>query len=304
MKQKKERSKIQMKIAASALLTILLACSGCFEAGLRISAESAIDSFTPPPSAAPSHSPAPTPVPLDTRGVLYSWKLAQTSENPEAFARVIAERNITTVYQYFNAEFFESADDSFTRDMAALDIDVLYLCGDASWALEENAASLIRAIDRVLLFNLMASHPIAGIALDVEPHAADNYRTRDWYAYAINLRKAYLYARENGLRLVAVIPYWLDSTDESLLDYIVEHCSDEISVMNYGVGKTQENVQGEIAAARKYGKPVNTIYETKLGQGDKYFASYAEIEADYLRIHDSAQYGRLRIAYHHFGDMR
>ncbi len=257
--------------------------------------------------APPSPAPARTPIPLDTRGVLYCWDFSDVMENRGALERIIAERGVTALYMHFTGEFLEAADDTFIGGMADEGVEVVFLCGDPGWALEEDAASMRKAIDSVLLFNLKSRNPIAGVAFDVEPHAAESYRSdRDWYVFALNLRKAYRYASDNGLRVVAVIPFWLDSIDENgkLLDYIVQNCCDEISVMNYGVGNTAANILGEVDAARKYDKPVTTIYETRFGQGGEYFASYEAVEADYRAIHDAAQYARLRPAYHHFGDMK
>lgn len=79
--------------------------------------------------------------------------------------------------------------------------------------------------------SVKAKNKIKKVVLDIEPWAA--YETWDREIYIKNMQEIYTYAKGLGVKIITVIPTWLDSSD---LDIIVKNC-DEIAIMNYNVTK-------------------------------------------------------------------
>lgn len=239
-------------------------------------------------------------------GILYSWKMENTSQEVRTnLLNVIEELNITTVYQDFSSEYLSEGDGTFIEDMNSFGVEILHLCGDPSWALLEKRERVLEEIDRVVDFNEKSTSKIAGIVYDVEPHGLDDSEDHDveiYETYAENMEVAYEYAKKNDLYFVLAIPYWLNRKGDEILDAVIA-ASDEVSVMNYTTEKTIDYIKEEIQLAEEMDKSLNTIYELGFSKSHT-FDNITEIQNDYTELYSHYGYPKLRIAYHHFGDLK
>lgn len=209
---------------------------------------------------------------------------------------------LTTLYQEFSSDFLMAGDSIFIGKMKNSGIEVYHLCGDPSWALDNQAESMIKQIDNLLFFNTIAEYPISGIVFDVEPYILEDYTIDDLNQYVDNIKKTYKYAQSNQLYMVVVIPYWLEQKGDQLLSDIIEHGCDEVSVMNYYTSKTAEHIAEELDLASKSNKWINTIYELNFEQ-ENTFKNFKEIQTDFNAMYHQYDYEKLGIAYHHFGNL-
>ncbi len=234
--------------------------------------------------------------------ILYSWEMSAVESKQDQLLKVLEDLQVTILYQEFSGKFFSKEDSTFISQMKDQGVEVFHLCGTPQWAFEKQAESMLLEIDKVLIFNRNAAESIQGIVFDVEPYIKVDYTIDDLNQYVSNLKKAYAYAQSNHLYMVAVIPYWLERQGDHLLPDIIENGCDEVSVMNYYISKTTEHIAEELELAGKCDKWINSVYEMNLDQ-DGTFESIGKVQQDFEKMYDQYRYEKLRIAYHHFGDL-
>lgn len=236
--------------------------------------------------------------------ILYSWHLSTISSDKEKFESVIKDYDINVIYQSLDSDFFENVDDSFIKKMNSRDIKVYYLGGNPSWGKVSGFSKIKRKVDSVIEFNNMATNKISGIVLDIEPYVSEKeevLQVEDFKIYVEEIKKAYQYIKDNDLEMILSIPYWFDTIDADLLEEVVKNC-DGISVMNYKITRTSENIKEEIELAKKYNKKIDTIYEVDY-EDEGYFKNHSSILRDYKRIRKNNDCENLGVAYHHFDSM-
>ena len=146
---------------------------------------------------------------------------------------------------------------------------VYYLCGNASWAIEKDASSMLREVERAIAYNEAAGeHKFVGIQFDVEPYCLTDFEENaDEYMaqYVKNSKLAYEAAHEAGLLVEICIPYWWESAYgyyDELEDLIANAC-DSVAVMNYyKKDKEAYHIEHEVALCKKYNKRIINITET------------------------------------------
>lgn len=235
--------------------------------------------------------------------ILYSWSMSALTDNE--LLDIIDKYHISTLYQDFSTEYLKGQEDTFMIYMKNKKVEVYHLCGEKEWALEKNAISMKKEIDKVVTYNQSSSYKIKGIVFDVEPYQNEKNieENFDFSLYVSNMRKAYKYSKSKGLEMVIAIPIWFDNINEKLLEELIKDCCDEISLMNYNIKYTKEHMQKELEYAKKYHKSINTIYEINFGD-DNYFSSYKEIDKDFEKLQAYYGYEKLRKAYHHYDKMK
>ena len=201
---------------------------------------------------------------------MYSWDHDFIYERNESMLQKVMElTECNILYQ----EVSSNAD---ARDVAAFlqrrgekGQTVYYLCGNASWAIEEDGASMLREVQRAIDYNRAAGeYKFVGIQFDVEPYCLTDFEENaDKYMaqYVKNSKLAYKAAHEAGLLVEICIPYWWDSSYgyyEELEDLIANAC-DSVAVMNYyKKDKEAEHIETEVELCKKYNKPIINITET------------------------------------------
>lgn len=235
--------------------------------------------------------------------ILYSWSMSALTDNE--LLDVIDKYHISTIYQDFSTEYLKSHDDTFMIYMKNKKVEVYHLCGEKEWALEKNAISMKKEIDKVVAYNQTSSYKIKGIVFDVEPYQNEKNieENFDFSLYVSNMKKAYKYSKSKGLKMVIAIPIWFDNINEKLLKKLIKDGCDEISLMNYNIKYTKEHMKKELKYAKKYNKSINTIYEINF-KDDNYFSNYKEIDKDFEKLQEYYGYEKLRKAYHHYDKMK
>lgn len=232
--------------------------------------------------------------------VLYSWSMDALDD--EDLLDIIKKHNVHLLYQDFNTKYLEGSNDEFIKKMLEIDAEVYHLCGEIEWGLEKDASSMIKEIDKVIFFNKNVSNKIKGIIFDIETYQ-NSIEEFDFSLYVSNMKKAYEYAKKNNIKMHIAIPIWFDKININELEDLIQNGCDGISLMNYNIKNTLENMRIEIELAKKYNKDINTIYEINF-LNDNYFSSYDEIDLDFKKIYKKYSYSKLKKAYHHYTKMK
>ena len=230
--------------------------------------------------------------------ILYSWDMDVLTDN--SFLKKLKRHNIKTIYQDFSSDYLNNNGNEFLEKMNENKINVYHLCGDADWI--DNKERIIEEIDKVITYNKRVDYKIKGIVFDIEPYH-DGFDSFDFKNYVEVMKDTYMYMNSNDLYMVIAIPYWLEKKDKKLLEELIKDGADEISVMNYNINNTLNNIEDEVKFSKKYNKNINTIYEINFSD-DNYFSSYDEINSDYIKIKDYYNYKEIKKAYHHYGKMK
>ena len=187
---------------------------------------------------------------------VFSWDETEITDSEEMI-KISNLLGINEVYQYIPHELFSSNDTiladfvSKMRDNAGM--KVTYLTGDPSYYAKPD--SIKRRINYLLTYNEGSGKnaPITSIALDIEPWTSDDIKDTDYSTtFKETLEEVYTYAHDNGIEVIMVIPFWLDTsediTDKTLYTSIIEN-SDEVVVMNYNQNTYYTAMDDEIEQA-------------------------------------------------------
>ena len=200
---------------------------------------------------------------------MYSWGHDYIyPKNEDILQKVMELTECNILYQEvaYNAPASEVA--AFLKRRGEHNQIVYYLCGNASWGIEKDAASMLKQVERVVSYNKSAgNYKFVGIQFDVEPYCLDDFEANaDKYMaqYVKNCKLAYAAAHKEGLLVEVCIPYWWESSygyQEELEDIIANAC-DSIAVMNYYKKQTEaEHIETEVELCRKYNKRIINVTE-------------------------------------------
>ena len=247
---------------------------------------------------------------------LYCWNLYLLNEGSYPSVRpFLEELEITRVYQDLPQTYLAREETAhMVARLAADGIETVALTGDAAWGMAGGDQSEIRAyIDALAAYNagIGAAAPIGKIALDVEVHTQPVWQEdaqAAFAAYVEQMEALYQYAHSAGLEVVQVIPVFYDRTDEDLFRYFVEHCCDELSIMNYNKSTQISGIETEVALCRALDKKIETIFETMayseshgVTEEITYFYEGMEaLQAKRQEILETYDYENLTTSYHHF----
>ena len=249
------------------------------------------------------------------RRSMFSWDIYFFNSGAfPALSKVLTAYEINRVYQEIPTSYFQRQElPDMVENMSALGIQVVALAGDRRWpveGLEEYKAW----ID--LLHEYNQNHPfqsISAVALDVESYTLDAFKkdpASGFASYVRCMEEAYQYAHMRNLQVIQVIPTSLDTIDRQLFEWFLEHCCDEISIMNYYKSTALSAIWNEVLTCRQLGVPVETIYETmpvssyySVTKEKTYFYSGALSLANAVYEMRAVYGSSLGIAYHHFETM-
>ena len=237
--------------------------------------------------------------------ILYSWNINDIEEDENRFQQIIKEYQINKIYQDFTSEYLNQNDDTFIKKLSDQNITVYHLAGDPSWGQKGGFYKIAEEIDKVVNFNQNVTNPLKGIVLDIEPYVSEKkeeFQEKDFEIYVREIKKAYRYIANKNLELILAIPYWFDKINLELLEELIQN-TDGISVMNYNINRTKENIEVELKLTHKYEKEIDTIYEIAY-QEDGYFKEKEEIKQDFVQILNNEQKKQVNIAYHHYRSMK
>ena len=231
-----------------------------------------------------------------------------------SLSKVLTAYQIDRVYQDIPAPYFQRSElpDMIER-MERLGIQVTALTGDRRWP-EEGLEEYKEWIDALHEYN--KAHPfhrIDAVALDVESYTLSSFKQEPaagFAAYVRCMEKAYQYAHERDLQVVQIVPTTLDAIDRRQFEWFLEHCCDELSIMNYYKDTELAAIWNEVLTCRRLGVPVETIFETmpvnsyySVTKEKTYFYSGARALANAAEEIQRVYGSSLGIGYHHFETM-
>ena len=237
---------------------------------------------------------------------LYSWYFKNVLNDLDKFNTFIEGNKINRVYQKVSDTYLEKDDketEKFIKDLNDKKIEVYYLDGEPSWGEEDGYKSIIEVIDKVLEFNSTHNSKFNGLLLDIEPYTSEkieHFEDEHFEIYLKQIKKVYSYSKDKDIKILLAIPSWFDKENFDMFKELIKNC-DGISVMNYDINNTVENIKNEYEYAYKYDKFIETIYEIGF-EKDYTFNSFDEIEEDYKNIiYKYSNY--VGLSYHHYGDL-
>lgn len=229
-------------------------------------------------------------------------------------SKVLTAYEIDRLYQDIPAPYFQRQElPDMVERMAGLGVQVVALAGDRSW-LEDGLDEYKSWIDSLNQYNQNhTDRKISAVALDVEGHTLDTFKrspAAGFADYCKCMEEAYQYAHSCGLQVIQVIPTSLDTIDQEQFEWFLEHCCDEISIMNYRKSKALSAIWNEVLTCRRLGVPVETIYETMpinssrgVTEDITYFYEGPDALASAVAEMQEVYGSSLSIAYHHFETM-
>jgi hypothetical protein len=246
---------------------------------------------------------------------LFSWKSSEVLEGRTELLKTMKELKLNTVYQSFSEDLLEEDISVFLEEANDKNIDVYLLEGDPEWALEKKAESMCLQVEKAINIKKLAGedYKIKGILLDVEPYLLEQWekkkqRKEIMDGFIENMKIAYEKARNNGLEVIACIPYYYDDWEFSnhVEALIVSGC-DQLAVMNYYQGKEYEHIEKEAKLLEKYNKNLINIYEMqspgKHGLIDKntyYEEGIASVEENFIALKKALEDQQVSIALHDY----
>lgn len=245
---------------------------------------------------------------------MYSWSHNFIYESKESLLQKVMElTECNILYQEVasNASVNDVAE--FLQRRGEHNQTVYYLCGNASWAIEKGATSMLKEVERAVNYNKAAGeYKFVGIQFDVEPYCLEDFEenAEEYMAiYVENSKIAYKAAHDAGLLVEICIPYWWESAygfDEELEDLIANAC-DSVAVMNYYKKQKEiEHIESELELCKKYNKRIINITETipagqhGLTEDNTYYKDGIDaIENMWNTLDGFFQYEKLGYAYHY-----
>ena len=245
---------------------------------------------------------------------MYSWNHDYIYEEHEMLLQKVMEMTECNIlYQEISSKADAKDVADFLQRRGENGQQVYYLCGNASWAIEEGATSMLKEVQRAIEYNKAAGeYKFVGIQFDVEPYCLLDFEENavEYMAiYVENSKLAYQAAHEAGLLVEICIPYYWDSSYEfydELEDLIANAC-DRVVVMNYyKKNKEAIHISHELELCKKYDKPIINITETippgqhELTEDNTYYHDGIDaIETMWNSLDGYFQYDKLGYAFHY-----
>lgn len=247
---------------------------------------------------------------------VYSWIIDDLIHDTLNFANICNKLDISEVFQEIPRDYFN--DDLVLaikrlKDNTKNNIDISYLCGDASWY--NNSDHTKAEIDTVVSYNTNYGYeyPITKIVFDIEPWTLGE---NEWVDEFLNtIKETYSYAKANNITLFLTIPFWLDTSedinDDTFYKEIIKY-SDGVIVMNYNRYACFEAIDNEVNYVKEKGKLIYSAAETqepntKYGVDDSityYNVGLNKLMQDWICLEEKYKYSGLGFVYHDFNSLK
>lgn len=256
------------------------------------------------------------PVKENTTVSLFSWYFEFTNQGIfHRLSEPLKEFGITRIYQLFPVEYFKEPEVSVTvQSLSDIGIETVLLLGDKNWVID-GLTEYYQIIDALTAYNETAGpeQKINSVALDIEAHSLKQWQKNPnalFQKFTELMKQAKEYANQHNLKVIQVIPTYLDDIDTELFTTFLLECCDELSIMNYRKDTALTAIENEVALCAQYGIPVETVFET-MPSSDTYGVTedltYHYDGIDILKENVAklkAQYGpTLGTAFHHYSTL-
>ena len=237
---------------------------------------------------------------------IFSWssKVAQNNSFENIY-EIVDKLNIKNIYQNLNGLSSQEIKEFVKAIKENTNSNIYYLAGDPNWYNEYEEVT--KNLEFIIEYNnsVEDKFKIKGIVLDIEPWAI--YEEWDRDSYKETLIKTYEYCNLNNLKLINVLPFWLE---EEVLEEIVIN-SDEIAVMNYNINNPIRNIKEEVELSKKYNKKINIIAEIQqeneeygvLKNTTYYYEGYDKLIEDWENIYNEYKYKNMKFSYNDYNNI-
>lgn len=248
---------------------------------------------------------------------MFSWKHDDLTTDYEYMSNLCDYLGLTEVYQSFRWNGLDEdvvTGINYLKNNTKNNVEVGYLCGEASWY---NTTDAKAHIDKIATYNngIGANAKITKFLIDVEPWTLD-LETNVWLNDYVNmLSDTYNYAKNNNLTFGVVIPFWVDTAskinNETVYKTIIDN-SDEVHIMNYNRNTFDTALDNEVAYCKTSNKSIYSIAETQepnesYGVTDDltyYNVGLEQLNTDWQNLKDKYNYSNLNFAYHDYQAMK
>ncbi len=248
--------KWNISVGSLLLAGALCLCLACYDAA-DASPQALSTGFDSAEHAAATAGEAVAAPSLMPVRAVFSWNKEDVlAEQREQVMADLKNMRINTVFQWFSDSLDTAAISDFVAALSRNGIAVYALTGDAQWALETDAHSLLQAVKRCGEID-----GLCGVVLDVEPQLTGEYakdRAAVMEQYARNMIAAYDAAVLEGLSVIVCVPAHFD--DEALQSVIRDGC-DKVAVMAYYRGEELRYLEWEANLTRTYRKELICVSE-------------------------------------------
>lgn len=196
---------------------------------------------------------------------VYSW-------NRELFEDVavleqLSDYRIDRIYQgFYPSDFLGDEMPELVSSLRKQGIETAALFGevwtDADQVIEWTVKPIAEYNDRV-----GEEARVNTAVYDIEWYASGEIDEEHFADYVSLMTAICTEAHEKGLEVIAVIPYWLPTLSTELFKQLISQV-DEISLMNYIVGKEADHLVEINALAAETGVKVESAFETQPVGGD------------------------------------
>lgn len=199
---------------------------------------------------------------------IFSWEEEYILPEMEAdVAKAMERLGCKAVYQQIPSDAQEAEVLDYLKRRREKEQHVFYLAGASEWGLQENAASMLEAVEKTTEWNRKAGEGkgFTGIVWDVEPYLLDEWednREECMKQYVENCIQSYEEAKKRDLAVIVCIPNFYDRTGlTEQLELLVQKGCDGIAVMNYDKTDEAGQIAVEAGLAEKYKKGIIHITE-------------------------------------------
>lgn len=195
---------------------------------------------------------------------IYEWREEYIMPQYESIVHIVMEAlECDTIYQSISDQETDVILDFLSRRQED-GHRVYYLCGNSSWATEEDAASMMAELNKVIAWNEVAEKAgtakFYGIQYDIESLNKEEKMDQ----VVENYKAVYQVAKQHDIKVMACIAYYLDTEYgfiSQLEDLIANGC-DSVAIMNYYKQNSEaDNIETEVALCKKYEKELVNITE-------------------------------------------
>ena len=196
---------------------------------------------------------------------MFEWSEEAVCE-PEEALYLAKELGITKWYQETNGMTEVEATGKFVKALHNRKIEVYALLGAVEWGYEEDGATLLAHLEKIVQYNVQSSEKekFDGVMLDIEPYISDSWKENpEEYMdrYISCMKKGYKFAQKNHLRTAICIPRHYDNQGlTSGLEELIKETCDEVAVMNYSCGNEIEAIRTEAALSEKWTARIGKRY--------------------------------------------
>lgn len=179
----------------------------------------------------------------------------------------LRQLGINRIYQQLSVAQLEMPETAaMVQNFAREGVETVCLTGDPNWLWDgaEGCLELIKAIDTYNC-GLGKDSPIRALAIDAECYTQEKWQQvpeKSFRAHVRQMEKIRQTANRCGIRVIQVIPNYLDKVDSGLLRDFISRCCDEVSVMNYTKKRAVAAIETEATLCAELGVPLETLFET------------------------------------------